>query len=55
MPDSFDGFWPEADLGDRNRMRGILFSPAIFNHVFDVYNFSIISSLVDSDKPYAIT
>ena len=27
----------------------------IFKYVFDVYNFSIISNLFDSDKPYALS
>ena len=29
--------------------------PAIFKVVFDVYNFSIISNLFNSDKPYALS
>ena len=51
MPDSFDGFcslWPGAD--PEGRVRGMLSSPAIFKNAFDVYNFSIISNLFDSDK-----
>ena len=32
-----------------------IFPPAIFKHVFDVYNFSIILILFDSDKPYALS
>ena len=54
MPVSFDGFcslWPEADLGVR--MRRIHTPPAIFTNVFDVYNFSIISNLFDSEALFA--
>ena len=29
--------------------------PAIFKIVFDVYNFSITSNLLESDKPYALS
>ena len=37
------------------RMRGMRPPPAIFKNIFDVYNFSIISNLFDSDKSYALT
>ena len=50
MLDSFDGFcslWPGADLG--GRMRSMHPQPAIFKNVFNVYNFSIISNLFDSE------
>ena len=56
MPDSFDGFcslWPGADAGSRMRVRN--HPSTIFENVFDVNNFSIISNLFDSDKPYALT
>ena len=39
-------------------MRGIqlyILPPAIFKNGFDVYNFSIISNLFDSDKSYALS
>ena len=37
-------------------MRGMhILPPAILENVFDVYNFSLISSLFDSNKPYAIS
>ena len=29
--------------------------PTIFKHVFDEYNFSIISNLFDNNKPYALS
>ena len=41
--------------GSRGRMRGMYPPPAIFNYVFDVYYFSVISSLFDSDKLYALS
>ena len=56
MPDSFHGFcslWPGGI--QRGRMRGVHPSPAIFQIIFDVYSFSIILNLFDSDKPYALT
>ena len=53
MPDFFDGFyslWPGAlDEGYAS------FPLAIFKNVFDVYNFSIISNLFHSNKPYAFS
>ena len=51
-PDSFDGFcslWPGA------RMRGMHSPTSHFENVFDVYNFSIISNLFHSNKPYAFS
>ena len=37
-------------------MRGMhILPPAIFENVFDVYNFSIILSLFDSNKLYVIS
>ena len=36
-------------------MKGTHPPPAIFNYVFDVYNFSIILNLFESDKPYALS
>ena len=56
MPDSFDGFcslWPGA--GPEGRMRGMHPPPAIFENVFNVYNFSIISNLFDSGNPLALS
>ena len=56
MPYSFDSFcslWLGTDLG--GRMRGMHPLPAIFKVVLNVYNFSIISNLFDSDKPYALS
>ena len=41
-----------------NRMRGMhILPPAILENIFDVpvYNFSLIWSLFDSNKPYAIS
>ena len=36
--------------------RGIcMLTPAIFKNVFDAYNFSIISNLFDTYKPYALS
>ena len=42
----------------QGRIQGVgwgvfIFPPAIFKNVFEVYNFSIISNLFDSNKPYA--
>ena len=48
--DGFCCLWPETDPGGRMRD-----PPASFKHVFDVYNFSIISNIFDSDKPYALS
>ena len=56
MPDYFDGFCsfgPGADVG--GRMRSMHPPPAIFKNVLDVYNFSMISNLCDSDKHYALS
>ena len=36
-------------------MRICILPPAIFKHVFDANNFSIISNLFDSYKPYALS
>ena len=36
-------------------MRGMHPLPAIFKVALDVYDFSIISNLFDSDKPYALS
>ena len=37
-------------------MRGMhILPPAIFKNVFDVCNFSIVSSFFDSDKPQALS
>ena len=53
MPDSIDGFLAYghagADLG------GGILPPAIFEKVFEAYNFSISSTLFDSNKLYAIS
>ena len=38
-----------------SKMKSMLPPPAIFKNVFDVYNFFIISNLLDSDKPYALS
>ena len=36
--------------------KGYVFtSPVFFNNVVDVYNFSIISNLIDNNKPYALS
>ena len=51
MPGTFDGFcslWPGADPGGLGKGVGI-FPLAIFKNVFDVYNFSVISNILDSD------
>ena len=53
MPDSFDGFrslWSGADPKEWDKEYAST-SPAVFNYVFDVYNFSIISNLFDDNKP----
>ena len=60
MPDFFDDFCsssPRADPGVRMKARGIgyILPLAIFKNVLDVYNFSIISNLFDSNKPYALS
>ena len=34
---------------------GCIPPPAIFKHVFDEYNFSIISNLFDNNKAYALS
>ena len=56
MPDSFDGFrslWPGADSGGRMRDMHPLISH--FQKRFDVYYFSIISNLFDSNEPYVLS
>ena len=45
---------------DQGRIQGVgwgvcILPPAIFKNVIDVYNFSIISNLFDSNKPYALS
>ena len=60
MLDSFDDFcssWSRADPGGRMKARGIgyILPLAIFKSVLDVYNFSIISNLFDSNKSYALS
>ena len=44
------------DRGESRRVGyGIcILPPAIFKIIFDAYNFSIISNLFDSYKPYAL-
>ena len=45
MPDSFDSFcrlWPGADPGVEDEE----YASGIFKHVFDVYNFSIVSNIL---------
>ena len=37
------------------RMRDMHPPPAIFKNAFDVYTFSMISNLFDSNKPYALS
>ena len=41
--------------GSRGVGWGVCILPAIFKHIFDVYNFSIILILFDSNKPYALS
>ena len=57
MPDSFDGFcslWPGADL-EGGRMRGMPPPTSRFGNVFDVHNFFIILSFLDSNMSYALS
>ena len=42
--------------GSRGVLLGVcILPPAILKNVFDVYNFSVVSNLFDSDKPYALS
>ena len=52
MPGSFDGF---CSLWPGGKMRGMHPPTSHFENVFDVYNFSIISILFYSYKPYAFS
>ena len=54
-PDTFNGFcnlWLGADVGGGIRVFTL---PALFNYIFDKYNFSIISNLFDNNKLYALS
>ena len=56
MLDFFDGFcslWPGANSD--GRMKGMHPTTSQLKNVFDVYSFSIISNLFDSNKPYALS
>ena len=38
------------------KIKGIcILPPAIFKNIFDVYNFSVVTNLFDSDKPCALS
>ena len=59
MPEFFDGFCSlQPGTDPEGRMRGMqlcILPPAIFKNAFNAYNFSIISNLFDSNKPYALS
>ena len=55
LSDDFFSPWPGANPGDR-KGPGIYILPlAISKSVLGVYNFTIISNLFDSNKPYALS